>query len=183
MKKIALLGDSIRQIGYGPRVPALLGDDYSVWQPNDNCRFALYTLRGMFDWKYDLMGSDVVHWNNGLWDECDLFGDGSFARLDDYIDTMVRIAKILKTYSKTVIFATITPVTDANPYNKNSRIMEMNRLVVPALEKEGVLINDLFGLVYPKLDDYIRKDDNIHLTDAGIEVCAQQVAAAIRAVC
>ena len=41
MKKIALLGDSIRQIGYGSKVVELLGEDYDVWQPDDNCRFAL----------------------------------------------------------------------------------------------------------------------------------------------
>ena len=43
MKKIVLLGDSIRQIGYGTKVPEMLGTDFSVWQPSDNCRFAEYT--------------------------------------------------------------------------------------------------------------------------------------------
>jgi hypothetical protein len=31
-RKVALLGDSIRQIGYGPIVPQLLGDDTEVFQ-------------------------------------------------------------------------------------------------------------------------------------------------------
>ena len=38
MKKVVLLGDSIRQIGYGKKVAALLEPDYTVWQPDDNCR-------------------------------------------------------------------------------------------------------------------------------------------------
>ena len=46
MIKVTLLGDSIRMIGYGLEVPALLGEDFEVFQPDDNCRFAKYTLRG-----------------------------------------------------------------------------------------------------------------------------------------
>lgn len=48
--KVTLLGDSIRQIGYGTKVPELLGNSFEVFQPNDNCRFIKYILRGLFDW-------------------------------------------------------------------------------------------------------------------------------------
>lgn len=36
MKKVTLIGDSIRQIGYGKRVEELLGSDYEVFQTEDN---------------------------------------------------------------------------------------------------------------------------------------------------
>ena len=49
--KVTLLGDSIRLIGYGLKVPELLGEEFEVFQPGDNCRFAKYTLRGLFDWQ------------------------------------------------------------------------------------------------------------------------------------
>ena len=179
MKKAVLLGDSIRQIGYGTKVPALLADEFTVWQPGDNCRFAAYTLRGMFDWR-DNLDCDVIHWNNGLWDECSLFDDGSFTRLDDYVDTMSRIARILKTHANKVIFATTTPVTDQNPYNHNVTIRQFNAAIVPVLADMGVIINDLYSVCAADIDKYIRKDDNIHLTDAGIDVCAAQVADVIR---
>ena len=42
MKKVTLLGDSIRYIGYGLKVPELLKDEFEVYQPNENCRFALF---------------------------------------------------------------------------------------------------------------------------------------------
>ena len=93
-KKIVLLGDSIR-IAYGQYVPELLGDDYDVWQPADNCRFAQYTLRMLFDEKHNLDGAHVIHWNNGLWDVPELFDDGVFTPEDMYVNTMLRIAKIL----------------------------------------------------------------------------------------
>lgn len=180
MIKVALLGDSIRQIGYGPKVPSLLGNEYSVWQPNDNCRFALYTLRGMFDWRAQLEGCDVIHWNNGLWDVCELFGDGPFTEPTYYVETMLRIAGILQKYARRVIFATTTPVLPANAHNKNVIIADYNRIIVPKLEALGIAIDDLYSIVYPKLDEYIRSDDNIHLTEAGIDACAAAVADSIR---
>ncbi len=176
--KITLLGDSIR-MSYGARVAELLGDAFEVWQPEENCRFSSYTLRGMWDWAGVMEGTEIVHWNNGLWDVCKLFGDGEFTRPDDYVDTMLRIASILKQRYGTVIFATTTPVTEDNPHNDNADIIRYNALLVPELEKLGVIINDLHATVYPNIDTMIRKDDKIHLTDDGIEVCAKQVADAI----
>ena len=75
MKKIAFLGDSIR-LGYAPRATELLGEGYSCFAPTDNCRFAKYTTRLVFDFREKLMGSVVIHWNNGLWDACDLWARG-----------------------------------------------------------------------------------------------------------
>ena len=63
MKKVTLLGDSIRQIGYGTMVPELLGEEYEVFQPDDNCRFAKYTLRMLFDYRAQIEGSDVIQFD------------------------------------------------------------------------------------------------------------------------
>lgn len=180
--KVTLLGDSIRMAGYGPLVPALLGSGFEVYQPADNCRFAKYTLRGLFDWKKEMDGSRIVHWNNGLWDFCDLFGDGPFSMEEEYVSNMLRIADLLLDRHDKVIFATTTPVTDRNPHDKNPVIERYNALIVPLLKAKGVIINDLHATVARDIDRYIRKDDNIHLTQAGAEVCAKQVADAILAV-
>ena len=182
MIKVTLLGDSIRMIGYGQVVPALLGENFDVFQPNDNCRFAKYTLRGLFDWEKEMSGTQIVHWNNGLWDICNLFGDGLFTSESEYIENMLRIADILITKYDKVIFATTTPVTAQNQYNKNSDIEKYNALIVPLLKEKGIIINDLYQLVSSDIDKYIRKDDNIHLSDEGIKVCAEQVADIIRKV-
>ena len=182
MIKVTLLGDSIRKIGYGLVVPDLLGENFEVFQPNDNCRFAKYTLRGLFDWQKSMEGTQIVHWNNGLWDICDLFGDGVFTSESEYAETMLRIADILISRYDKVIFATTTPVTAQNKHNKNSEIEKYNKLIVPLLQKKGVIINDLYGLVATDIDKYIRKDDNIHLTEDGIAVCGKQTADLIRGV-
>lgn len=176
MTKVTLLGDSIRAIGYGARVAEMLKDRFEIFQPNDNCRFAKYTLRGLFDWEKDMRGSRIVHWNNGLWDVCNLFGDGLFTSETEYLNNMTRIADILISRCEKVIFATTTPVNPQNPYNKNEDIERYNRLLVPVLRGKGIIINDLHALVASNIDRYIRKDDNIHLTEDGIRVCSEQVA-------
>ncbi|MBO5761465.1 MAG: hypothetical protein J6S53_07985, partial [Lentisphaeria bacterium] len=69
MKNLLLLGDSIR-MGYDSYVQEKLAGRMNVFFPEENCRFAQYTLRTLSDWKGQLSLPEiqVVHWNNGLWD-------------------------------------------------------------------------------------------------------------------
>ncbi|MBR2916317.1 MAG: hypothetical protein IKC07_01780 [Clostridia bacterium] len=181
MIKVTLLGDSIRG-AYGAKVSDLLGDNFEVYQPNENCRFSKYTLRGLFAWQNEMSGSRIVHWNNGLWDICNLFGDGEFTSKTEYVENMLRIADILLARYDKVIFATTTPVTEKNPYDSNVSIKKYNDLIVPLLEEKGVIINDLHSLIAKDIDKYISKEDNIHLTEEGTRVCAKQVADIIKKV-
>ncbi len=181
MKKITLLGDSIRQLGYGKRVAEILGKEgIDVFQPEDNCRFAKYTLRMLFDYKEQIKGSDVIHWNNGLWDVSNLFGDGQFSSTEEYCQNMLRIADILLKVTPNVIFATTTPVKEGYPYQSNEDIVKLNNAIVPILKERGVAINDLYSTVYPLKEKILRQDDMIHLNGEGIEICAKQVVLAIK---
>ena len=174
--KVTLLGDSIRLLGYGTKLPELLGDDFTVFQPEENCRYSVYTLRGIFEWRDNILGSDVIHWNNGLWDICSIIEEGEpFIPLDFYLDTMERIAKELLKITPRVIFATTTPVLDGHPYDKNELIDKYNAAVVPRLAALGVRINDLHSLVKAHADEYI-KDDLVHLNEKGIDAAVRQVA-------
>ena len=176
MIKVTLIGDSIRQSGYGKVVPKLLGEDVEVFQPSDNCRFAKYTLRGLFDWEKDMRGSRIIHFNCGLWDVCNILGDGKlFTSDEEYVDNMLRIADILLNRYEKVIFATTTPVSLKNIYNKNEDIKRFNDILVPKLQEKGVIINDLYSTVIADLDRFIC-DDTIHLSEDGIEACSKQVA-------
>ena len=179
MKKIILLGDSIR-LSYGNRVRELLGEDYTVWQPEDNCRFAAYTLRMLFDYKAQLEGADVIHFNCGLWDMCDLFGDGPFTPLEVYVEQMVRIAKILKTYAPVVIFATTTPPSPKMWGHDLDRVRAYNAAAMAALEPLGVLFDDLFTPVAEDIDRMI-SEDYLHASPYGVEILANRVADCIKA--
>ena len=178
-KKVVLLGDSIRQIGYGKKVEELLKPDCEVWQPEDNCRFAKYTLRLIFDFQEQIKGADVIHWNNGLWDVCDILGDGPFSTLDEYVNNMLRIVDILQKWGKTVIFATTTPTHPDYEYGAYERTRLYNETLIAELKKRGVRINDLFSLMDEHRLDGIC-EDKIHLNEKGIELCAAQVVKSIR---
>ncbi|MBE5742687.1 MAG: SGNH/GDSL hydrolase family protein [Clostridiales bacterium] len=178
-KKVALLGDSIRLIGYGQIVPQMLGENYEVFQTEDNCRFAKYTLRMLFDYAEDLKNCDVIHWNNGLWDCTELFDDGVFTPEDEYVENMLRIAKKLKEITPNVIFATTTPTKNTYKYTHNDKISRYNEIIVPKLKEMGIVINDLNSLLIGKEDEMIC-DDEIHLSQKGAEICAEAVCKAIK---
>ena len=184
--KVALLGDSIRFgagyiAGYGERVSDLLAPDFEVFQPDENCKYAKYTLRMLFDYREVMKDCSIVHFNVGHWDVCDLFGDGTFSTEEEYRDNVVRIARLLKSRHDAVIFATTTPVRNENIHNKNENIARFNAIAVEALEKEGVIINDLNSLLIGDIDRYICSD-LIPLSVEGVDVCAEAVAAKIREV-
>ena len=165
-------------IGYGKPVAERLSDEALVWQPDDNCRFAQYTLRGMWDWQEEMRGADVIHWNNGLWDICELYGDGAFTPIDEYVSTMLRIARILKERATTVIFATTTPVRPENVHNKNEVIEAYNAALVPRLQEMGIVINDLYTPLSRDVYRYICEDP-IHLSAEGVELSADMVTKAV----
>ena len=177
-KKIVLLGDSIR-LGYGQLVPGMLGEDYEVWQSADNCRFAKYTLRMLFDEAENIKGAHVIHWNNGLWDATELFDDGTFSTEEEYVENMLRIARLLQKITPNVIFATITPTHPEYPYTRNDKIDRFNELIVPKLKDMGVAINDLNSLVKLHIEEYI-SPDMIHPNETGFTACAKQVVNAIK---
>lgn len=178
MKKIILLGDSIR-LSYGNRVRELLGEGYTVWQPEDNCRFAAYTLRMLYDYREQLKEADVIHFNCGLWDMCDLFGDGPFTPLEVYVEQMVRIAKILKTYAPVVIFATTTPPSPKMWGHDLNRVRAYNAAAMAALEPLGVLFDDLFTPVAEDIDRMI-SEDYLHASPYGVGILANRVADCIK---
>ena len=61
-----------------------------------------------------------------------------FTSESEYIENMLRIADILIAKYDKVIFATTTPVTIQNQYNKNSDIEKYNALIVPLLKEKGI---------------------------------------------
>ena len=181
MKKVSLIGDSIRLFGYGPLVPDLLGSDVTVFQPQENCKFAKFTLRGMYDWKAELETSDVIHFNCGIWDAGDVVGDGLlFSSDEEYVENILRIARRLLQFTPKVIFATTTPVNPSYVSVDNKDVDRFNALVVPKLRALGVEINDLHALVAEDIEGNIC-EDKLHLSPLGAKRCAEQVAKVIRA--
>lgn len=174
--KVVLLGDSIR-MGYGPVVEEeLKKQGHKVFQPSDNCRFIHYLLRAIFDYQEQIKDADVIVFNAGLWDICELFGDGEpFTPIEEYKAHLRKVTKLLLKITPHVIFVTTTPVREGHPYNDNNVIALYNKEACSIMKEYGVTINDLGGQIYKDINKYIREDDLIHLSDEGIKLASKQV--------
>ena len=64
----------------------------------------------------------------------------------------------------------------------NSDIEKYNAAAIELMEKEGILINDLYPLLTDDLDRFIDSFDWIHPTADGIEVLSDQIAKMIKEV-
>ena len=176
--KITLLGDSIRG-QYQTRATELLGADYEVFYPNENCRFAKYTLRGLFDWKSKMEGSRIVHWNNGLWDVLRLFGDEPLTDIETYGIMLKRVYKRIRFLfpNAKVIFALSTAVIEdmgnADFMRYNSEIEQYNAKARDVMAELGVEVNDLYTVSADF--DYSLHSDWVHFNTDGSKILADKV--------
>ena len=181
--KIFLIGDSIRQ-GYDKAVKLALDGKAEVYFPDENCRFSTYVLRNLGDWK-DMAGLkhdtvDLVHFNVGLWDSLELYGDEPLVDIEFYKKTLDRICKRIELLfpGAKIIFATSTRVIEErypkNFMRRNSVIEEYNKAAVEVMNKYGYYVNDLYELTKSLgLDHY---SDMTHLyTEKGRVAMLRQV--------
>ncbi len=185
-KKIVLMGDSIR-MGYDKYVKEALSEVAEVYYPGENCRFAEYVLRYAETWKneFGVDGDvDLVHWNAGLWDVLELYGDEPLTTKDYYANVIPRIHRRLRMlYPKAkIVFATSTSVNEAiaskDFYRHNSTIEEYNAIAVSALAGTDTVINDLYALTAALPLEY--HSDFVHFyTDGGTEAIGGKVLAVI----
>ena len=188
MKKIVLLGDSIRE-GYDKYVKLAFDGVASVYYPKENCRFAAYTLRHLYDWKNDMQcGDDVdlVHWNAGLWDNL-IMPDGKHHTpievYGEYIHRVYDTIKILFPKAK-IIFATSTPVREQlflgllKRYNAD--IERYNAKAKQILQGFACEINDLYETVEGCPESFY--SDTTHLyTEEGTRLLSNRVIQALEA--
>lgn len=183
MQRVLLIGDSIRMF-YQNEVEKILGENYKIMTPAENCRFSYYALNSLRFWLNDFKNPDIIHWNIGLWDLAILYHeDGCFISKDIYVANMVKILRELKKTGAKIIFATTTPVWDKKsvlegpmpPAHRNEDIIAYNEAVLEAFRDEDIDINDLHSLIYEDRDKYI-SDDMIHPNPEGVQILGKAVA-------
>ena len=201
MKNIFLIGDSIT-MGYETALQKVLGDDVKIWRTFscmsgglvENGRWTGYTLNNLARhlWLKDIPSYfDLVHWNNGIWDTVIRNPEnGCFTSPEEYKSNLLKIAKELNKLTDNVVFATtIPPRTDyfidtANGYDFPDRFHEdtikYNQIAKDVLPSVNVEIEDLYNFVLPHREEYIREDDNTHLTEIGELKCAEFIAENIK---
>lgn len=186
MKKIVLIGDSIR-MGYDKYVKDALSKVAEVYYPQENCRFAEYVLRYAHEWKASgKWGDDVdlVHWNAGLWDALELFGDEPLTSLSYYGEAISRIDKRLRMLfpNAKIVFATSTNVNEKMSVPEftrhNTTIQKYNREALRVLSETDTVINDLYTLTASFPDNY--RSDWVHFyTPIGTEFVGGRVLSVI----
>ena len=183
MKKVLLIGDSIR-LGYDKYVKDALSGVAEVYYPNDSARFSQYTLRYLSDWKSENgWGSDIdlVHWNTGLWDVLEMYGEEPISNPVQYGETIGKIQRQIRILfpNAVQIFATSTSVIEEKygPTRKrhNSVIEQYNKIAIEVLSGTDCLINDLYALT-KNAPAEIRNGDPTHFyTPEGTKLIGDRV--------
>ncbi len=175
-----MLGDSIR-ISYQPVVAHLLEGKAEVTGPAENCQYSLHTLSSLDRWLAELGRPDIVHWNNGLHD-CghNPLRDPVQFPVEVYRANLQLILQRLKTVTPHVVWATSTPVHPKRPFRedqwswRNEEIDRYNQAASELMAENHVPVNDLHTTVAGDVNLYL-SEDQLHLSPAGVEVCAQAV--------
>lgn len=194
MKNVFLIGDSIRfgacsnpdyqtsdSPGYGIYVDKMLKGVANVYAPSENCRFAQYTLRYLYDWSKEIDCDliDIVHWNNGLWDVLRINGDEPLTPIDVYKTMLVRVCDMIKKLfpKAKIIFALSTAVVENwardDFMRYNSDIEKYNEAAKEVLVSKGVIINDLYT-ISASFDNSLHADW-VHFNEEGSEILAKAV--------
>lgn len=182
MKKIMLIGDSIRQ-GYDKYVRLAFEGVAQVYYPKENCRFSTYVVRQLLEWKNEAgCGDDLdlIHWNAGLWDILTMVDKKNLVSLETYAENVERICNIIKTiYPKAkMVFATSTPVQEelfTGAYKRFNKDTERyNERAAEIVRAHGGIINDLYSLLKDCPKEYY--SDLTHLyTEGATKIITEQV--------
>lgn len=182
MKKVLLIGDSIRQ-GYDKYVKEAFDGIAEIYYPKENCRFAAYVVRNLHEWRWQLgCGDDVdlVHWNAGLWEDLILPDGKHLTELSVYCDYVERVYGLIKLIfpKAKIVFATSTPIQEelytgrCKRYNKDTELY--NEKAVEIALKHGAKINDLYSIVEDVPKSYY--SDLTHLyTREGAKILSEPV--------
>lgn len=190
MKKVVLLGDSIRA-WYTLPVKELLKDKCEIlYIPKDNGRFTYYSLRQLMEIITEHGNVDLVHFNNGYWDmtTMPILNEPMFT-VDEYLNGLKKIIKLSRAAGAKLIFATTTPLpakteakdnlgTGSSFVLENEKVKIYNDAAVKLMQEENIPINDLYAVC--KQDArYYKCEDNLHHTPEGNQILARHVADAI----
>ena len=191
MKRVVLLGDSIRQ-GYEPAVRAQLADVAYVWSPADNGQHSVNLLLNFWSWVVTQQ-PDVLHLNAGLWDMRRAVRNhpGNVIPLESYranVDHLLSLAK--QHTSACIIWATTTPIhhdhANITHFRKGlagrdgADVALYNAAAIEVARRHNVRINDLHQVVTEASPDRLLDADGVHFTAPGFEILGHAVARCIR---
>jgi GDSL-like Lipase/Acylhydrolase family len=184
LPRVLLIGDSI-SIGYTVPVQEALKGKANVHRPGTNCGSTSRGVQSIDEWLGDGKW-DVIHFNFGLHD-VRYFDDGKAADAgkgqrqvseSDYEKNLEQLVARMKKTGATLIFATTTPVPEGSAGRIKGEEVKYNEIALRVMQKHDVTIDDLYAFALPRLAE-IQRPANVHFTEGGSKVLADQVAASI----
>ncbi len=189
LPRILLIGDSI-SIGYTLPVRKLLAGKANVHRIPANARHTGIGLEKIHEWLGDGRW-DVIHFNWGLHDLCyrstnaktpgrkDKLNGKLDLTFEEYQQNLRKLVTILKSTGAELIWASTTPVPDGEPGRFKGDEIKYNEAAEKIMKENGVMINDLYAHVLPKLSRIQQPNGNVHFTTEGSEYLAKKVSANI----
>jgi lysophospholipase L1-like esterase len=194
LPKVLIIGDSI-SIGYFPFVKELMNGKAEVTRPfkengnSENCQGTSNGVMNIHRWIGDTEW-DIIHFNFGLHDmkhvnpvtrenssnpEHPLQAD-----LKQYKHNLQVIVEALKRTGAKLIFATTTPYPDevGGPLRDPGMPEKYNKAAMKIMKNNGITVNDLFTFVIPRMNEW-QRPNNVHFTEKGSQMLAEQVTKAI----
>ena len=185
MARVLIIGDSI-SIGYFKPLQKLLEGKAIVEHNAGNAADTANGLAKLDEW----LGStrwDVIHFNHGLHDLKYVDEQGRHTSvekgrlqipIDQYEKNLDELVTRLKKTGAKLIFATTTPVPEGTGFRAKGDAKKYNVAAERVMNKHGVIINDLYSSTLPRLGE-LQRPRNVHFTEAGSQLLAQQVADSI----
>ena len=193
LPKILIIGDSISG-GYFPFVKKNLIGKAKVFQPTyydkngkikSCCGGTSQAVKEIGIYLSDIKW-DIIHFNFGLHDikHIDpITGKNSKnlshphqASPEQYEKNLIEIVEKLKRTGAKLIFATTTPYP--HKLGKQMRSPGMpkvyNEVALRVMNNNGIEINDLYGLVLPRMEE-LQRPNNVHFLEKGSEVLAEHI--------
>lgn len=184
--KVVLIGDSIR-MGYQHLVVRKCREA-EVWGPAENGRHGIWVLDHFEEWVAH-QRPDIVHANFGLHDAT-VQADGEPQIVLHQYRLCVRrfIAWVRELGNTGLIWATTTPLyvpEEGVPMarwrkREEARIETYNTAALEIVQREGIPVNDLHGVIMDNDFSRCLQEDGCHITEFGNEVLSDAVVKAIR---
>ncbi|GMV99362.1 MAG: hypothetical protein AMXMBFR84_05010 [Candidatus Hydrogenedentota bacterium] len=187
---VLIIGDSI-SIGYMKPLESLLQGKAVVVHNPGNAAHSGKGLENIEAWLGDTQW-DVIHFNHGLHDlkYVDDAGKNVASKelghiqipLEQYAKNLEAIVDRLKKTGAKLIFATTTPFPEKpdGPLREVADVTRYNEAALEIMKRHEVAIDDLYTFALPRLTE-IQIPKNVHFTEEGSKVLAQEVARHIEA--
>jgi hypothetical protein len=124
------------------------------------------------DWYLGTGKWDVIHFNFGIHDHV------RKVPAETYADNLEKIVARLKQTGAKLVWASTTPLPETGTYAGDEEIVKLNELAAGIMQKNHVLIDDLYTFIKPHQAEWQRPSD-CHFIEEKYDLIGQQVGKSI----